>query len=196
PVRPAPRRSFRGASAGTTGDLEQVLRVPHTLLEHPPIGGRLAPLDPPALRPRRLEPPLGALHLDVPRLLRLVDERDRAILLHLEEARPGCVLLDLPALEVDACRARLQGRDQRGVTREDADLAGRARDDQHHGLALVRGALRRHERDVERRVPVGHYDAAAGSASSASASVSASASASTDSAAVAGSSRWPLPFAT
>jgi len=70
--------------------------------------------------------------------------------------------------EVDAGRAGLQRRDQRRVAREDADLAVGARHDEHDRLALVRRAVRRHERDGERLLAC-HY-AVTGSASAASGS--------------------------
>ena len=50
---------------------------------------------------------------------------------------------------MDPRRARPQCRNQRGMTREDADLADLPRHDDHLDLALVRGAVRRHQREVE-----------------------------------------------
>ena len=103
---------------------------------------------------RLLELRLRAVAVDLVREHRVVDERDRAILLHLEEAGAGRELADtvVAFAEVDARRAGLQRRDQRRVPREHADLAVGAGDDQHHGLAFERGAVRRDERDRERLV--------------------------------------------
>jgi hypothetical protein len=42
------------------------------------------------------------------------------------------------------------------MAREDADLAGRPRDDQHLDLAFERRPLRRHEREVEGPTVLGH----------------------------------------
>ena len=86
----------------------------------------------------------------------VVDERERAVLLDLEEARPGRELDDVPLGDVHAGRARLQHRDERRVAREDADLAGGAGHDDHLREAFVRGAFRRHERDLELPALVGH----------------------------------------
>ncbi len=125
------------------------------LLELPAVGGRVAALDPRELGLRLFELPLRGGGVDLVGRHRIVDERDRAILEHLEEARAGRELLDLPVAGVHARRARLQQRDERRVPCEHADLAGRAGDDQHLGVAVERGALRRHDRDREERM-VGH----------------------------------------
>ena len=53
------------------------------------------------------------------------------------------------AAGMDPRRAGLQRRDQRRVAREHADLADLAGHDHHLGLALVRRAVRRDEREVE-----------------------------------------------
>src|SRR6266516_4937090 len=176
-----------GRRLGAAGDFEQVLGVPDALLEHPPVAAaaRLAALDFLELGLRGLEPRARRGDVDLLRLDGVVDEGDRTVLLHLEEARAGRVLLHLAALEVDAGRARLQRRDERRVPGEHADLAGGAGDDQQHRLALEGSAFGRHEGDVERRVRVGHAYAGTPAVSGSSAS-----------AALVGSSFWPLRFVT
>ena len=101
--------------------------------------------------------------VDLAHVDRVVDERDRAVELDLEEAGARRELEHLAAAEVDARRAGLERRDERRVPREDADLAGRAGHDQHLRLAVERVALGGDDRDVELRVRVGHarYAAAA-----------------------------------
>ena len=79
----------------------------------------------------------------------------------MKKPEPGRELEHLAAAEVDARRAGLEGRDERRVPREDADLAGRAGHDQHLRLAAERVTLGGDDRDVELRVLVGHYAAAA-----------------------------------
>ena len=89
--------------------------------------------------------------VDLLRVHRVVDERERAVLLDLEEAGAGRELLNLRvALHVDARRAGFQHRDQRSVPRENADLAVGSGNDQHLDLALEDRPVRRDERDVER----------------------------------------------
>ena len=63
--------------------------------------------------------------VDLARRDRVVDERDRAVLEHLEEARAGGELAHLAVAEVDARRAGLEHRHERRVPREHADLARR-----------------------------------------------------------------------
>ena len=87
---------------------------------------------------------------------RVVDERERTVELDLEEARAGRELEHLVRAQVDARRAGLEGRDERRVPREDADLAGGARHDDHLRLAVERRAVGRDERDVELRMRLGH----------------------------------------
>ena len=131
------------------------------LLELPAVGVGLACLDLRELGLGRLELGLGTRGVDLVHVDRVVHQRERAVLLDLEEPGAGRELADLrPALDVDAGGARLQQRDERRVAREHADLPGGAGDDQHLGLALVGGAVRRDQRDLEN----GHQ-AAAGSAS-------------------------------
>ena len=57
---------------------------------------------------------------------------------------------------MDTRGAGLQRGDERRMAGEDADLAGRAGDDQHLRLAAEGVALGRDDRDVEFRVRVGH----------------------------------------
>src|SRR5262249_25972474 len=73
-----------------------------------------------------------------------------AVVHHLEEAGPGRVDDHLcTAARMDARSPRLQRRDQRRMPRKHADLADLPRHDDHLDLPLVRGAVGRHERDVE-----------------------------------------------
>ena len=102
---------------------------------------------------RRLELLLRARVVDLLHVDGVVDERDRAVELDLEEAGPGRELEHVVgAVEVDARRAGLERRDERRVPREHADLAGRARDDQHLRLAAKRVAVGGDDRDVELRM--------------------------------------------
>src|SRR5439155_13508399 len=134
-ARKAPRPpavcADRGQPSGAPGDGELVLGVLDALLELPAVGRRLAAFDLLELGLRALELLARALVVDLARLDRVVDECDRAVLEHLEEAGAGRELLDLVSVEVrvHARRARLQQRDERRVPREDADLAGLAGDD-------------------------------------------------------------------
>ena len=122
------------------------------------------------LRLRVLELLLRPLRVDLTGIDGVVDEREGAVLLDLEESRPRRELDDVPLGDVHARRAGLQHRHERGVASEDADLAGGAGHDDHLREALVRGAFRRHERDLELLALVGHYPAATGSASASSVS--------------------------
>src|SRR6478752_3305350 len=152
--RAATRIALRAAD-----DRELVLGVADALLDLPTVSRRLAGLDLRELLLRRLQLLLGAHLVDVVRLDGVVDERDRTILQHLEEARAGRELEHLVLRDVYAGRACLQRRDQRRVPREDADLARGARHDDHLGVALVGGAVRRHQRDRE-FLAVGHLRSA------------------------------------
>ena len=125
------------------------------LLELPAVGGRLAALDERELGLRLFELALRFGYIDVVGGDGIVDERDRAILEHLEEARTGRELLDQPVAGVHARRARLQECDERRVPRKDTDLTGRAGNDQQLGLTVERSAFRCHDRDREERM-VGH----------------------------------------
>ena len=64
----------------------------------------------------------GLVDVDLLGSHRIVDEDERAVLLHLEVAGPGGERLPLAA-RLDADLARLQHRDERRVAREHADLA-------------------------------------------------------------------------
>ena len=92
---------------------------------------------------------LRARSVDLACIDGVVDERESAILLHLEEACARRELDHVPLVHMHARRAGLQHRDERRVTREHADLTGGARHDDHLREAFVRRALRRHERDLE-----------------------------------------------
>ena len=110
------------------------------------------------LRLRGLELRTRAGVVDLLRVDGVVDERERPVLLDLEEAGAGRELEHLLLVaQVHPGRAGLQHRDERRVPCEHADLAGRAGDDQHLGVALEGGAVRRHEGDAELPALVGHY---------------------------------------
>src|SRR5438034_8335425 len=108
------------------------------LLDLPAVRLRLAAIDALELGLRLLQLPARALVVDLAREDGVVDQRDRPVLLDLEEAGARGVLAHavVPAAEVDARRPGLERRDQRRVPREHADLAVRARHDQHQRLAL------------------------------------------------------------
>src|SRR6266511_885312 len=150
--------------SGGAGRGQLVLGVADALLDLPPVRLGLATLDLLQLRLRLLKLAPRALDVDLVREHRVVHERDRTVLLHLEEPWTGRELAHavVALAEVDARRTGLQRRDQRRMPREDADLPGRARDDQHHRLAFERRPVRGDERDRERLVR--HY-AATGSGS-------------------------------
>ena len=120
---------------------EALLDLPAVVL----LGARVDPLQE---RAGFLGLAAGLLDVDLLGLHGVVDEDERAVLLHLEVAGPGRERLPVPA-RLDADLARLQHGHERRVSREDADLPRDPRHDQHLGLALVRRALRRHEREVE-----------------------------------------------
>src|SRR6266508_1359205 len=84
---PAPR-------LGGAGHRELVLRVANPLLELPAVRLGLSSLDPLQLRLRLLELLPCPARVDLQRADGVVDERERAVLLDLEEARPGRELLD------------------------------------------------------------------------------------------------------
>src|SRR6266511_3356918 len=113
-----------GAYLATSEHAELVLGMPDALLELPAVGTRLAPLHSLELGPGLVELAPGALLVDLARVHGVVDERDRSILLHFEEARTCCELLHvLIDSDVHTRRAGLEGRDQRRVPGEHADLA-------------------------------------------------------------------------
>src|SRR6266540_679549 len=166
-----------GLGLAAARDRELVLRVPDALLELPAIGLRLAALHPLELGLGILQLALRPTGIDLACIDRVVHERERAILLDLEEARARGELAHVGFAQIDSRRASLQHGHERSVARKDADLPRRARDDDHLDLALESRALRCHERDVERLATVGHAGYAAvpaGSGSAASASASAS----------------------
>ena len=133
----------------STGNRELVLGVDDALLELPAIRGRLARLDLLELGLRGLELCAGSRVVDLLHVHGVVDERERAIELDLEEARAGRELDDLVRAQVDPRRAGLERRDERRVSREHADLARGARHDDHLRLPVERRAVGRDERDVE-----------------------------------------------
>src|SRR6266536_5132791 len=128
------------------------------LLDLPAVRFGLAALDLLQLGLRLFELAARALDVDLVREHCVVHERDRTVLLDLEEAWARGELADAAAhalAEVYTRRAGLQRRDQRRVPREHADLSVRAGHDEHHGLAFERRPVRRDERDRERLVR--HY---------------------------------------
>src|SRR3954471_21991636 len=112
--------------------------MPDALLELPAVGVRLAALHTRQLGLRGLELLAGAGIVDLASLDGVVDERQRAVLLHLEEAGTGRELEHVltRAVAVDPRRACVQQRDERRVPREHSELAVRARDDEHLDVAL------------------------------------------------------------
>jgi len=132
-------------------DAELVLGVADALLELPTVGRGLAAVDSFQLGLRVLELLPGPILVDLARGDGVVDKRDRAVLLDLEEAGAGRELADLGIpLQVDAGGTGLERGNQRSVPSEDADLTVLARHDQHLGLAFERRTVRRHERHAER----------------------------------------------
>src|SRR2546425_2906672 len=88
---------LRAAGAGldrvlAAGHGELVLRMPDALLELPAVGVRLPPLHQLQLALRRLELLARAHVVDLLRRDGVVNQRDRAVELHLEESRAGRVL--------------------------------------------------------------------------------------------------------
>src|SRR5215471_13539329 len=97
------------------------------LLELPPVGRRLAALDALELGAGLVELLLRARIVDRIRSDRVVDERNGAVLEHLEEARAGRDLLDV-ALERRALGRHEREREERMVGHDDADaMRSRAR---------------------------------------------------------------------
>jgi len=124
--------------------------VADALLNLPAIRRRLAPLDRLELRLSGLELTPSANVVDLPRLYRIVDERDRPIPEHLKEPRARCELEHVrPVTGVDPCRAGPERRNQRRMPGQHADLPDLAGDDDQLCLALVRRSIRGDERDVE-----------------------------------------------
>src|SRR3954454_18384239 len=96
-----PRAGLLLRSGAVPGHAELVLRVPDALLDLPAVGGRLARLDARELRLRLLQLTLRERGVDLVCLDGVNDERDRAVREHLEEPRPGGVLLHLAVARVD-----------------------------------------------------------------------------------------------
>jgi hypothetical protein len=162
--------------------------VPDALLELPAVGIRLASLEPLQLGPSGLELLAGARVVDLPRLDGVVHQRERPVLLDLEESRPGRELEHVlgVAVAVDPGRAGLQHRHQGRMPGEHPDLAGVAGHDQHLDLALECRPVGRHEGE-RKGPPRRHYAGTASASSGSGCGSSASASASPPS---------PRPFAT
>src|SRR5689334_1136877 len=104
-----PGRSARRSAP--PDDLELVARVDDALLQLPAVGRRLAALDPLELPFCRLQLLPGARVVDLVGQHGVVHERDRAVLLHLEEPGAGREGADLRTGHVDPCLPRLQRRD-------------------------------------------------------------------------------------
>jgi hypothetical protein len=150
----SPDRAADGSARGAARDRQLVLGVLDPLLELPAVGARFSGLDLVQLGSRRLELGLRPGVVDLGDRNGVVDERERTVGLDLEEPRTGRKLEHLRPAEMNPGRAGLEGRHQRRVAREHADLPGRAGHDEHSRLTLEHRALRRHERDVERRMGV------------------------------------------
>src|SRR3954470_20327219 len=180
--QPAARRSASALSTQTAlasaGARHLFLGVLEALLDLPAVGAGLAALDELELCLRRLQLLPRARVVDLACEHGVVDQRDCAGLLHLEEARPRRELLHLPVpFDVHARRTGAQRCDQRRVRGQDADGTGCAGDYDHLGFALERRPLRSHERDVELLPAVRHrYETPAGSASRSAATSSSDAS--------------------
>src|SRR5262245_22482284 len=97
--------------------------MPHALFELPPVGVRLPGVDAVQLGLRLLQLLSSALGVDLAGVDRVVDEREGAVLLDLEEARAGGELEDVAFGDVDAGGPRLQHCDEWRVAPEQPDLA-------------------------------------------------------------------------
>src|SRR5579884_3300991 len=83
----SPLRAYRVVSrSAAAGHRQLVLGVAKPLLRLPPVGGRLAALDGVELRLRGLELLARAGVVDLRGLDGVVDQRDRPVVQHLEEA--------------------------------------------------------------------------------------------------------------
>ena len=81
--------------------------MPDSLLELPTVGTRVTPLDALELGARLLELRPCTRVVDLPRVHGIVDERDRAVELDLEEARAGGELANVRVGDVHPRRAGL-----------------------------------------------------------------------------------------
>src|SRR5215208_5387073 len=116
---------MNACSSATTRHLQLVLRVPDPLLELPAVGVGLAAIEPLELGAGLLQLLWRAGVVDLTGLDGVVDQRERTVLLDLEEAGPGRELERVSAgpVAVDPGRAGLQHRHQGRMPREHADLA-------------------------------------------------------------------------
>jgi hypothetical protein len=124
--------------------------MPEALLGLPAIDAFLACLGAIEERARLLDFATCLLDVDILGADGVVDEHDRAILLHLEVARPCRERVDGAARHPHADLAGLQHRHERSVTGQDADLAVGSGHDEHVRLALEGRSFGRHDREVER----------------------------------------------
>src|SRR5919204_6125951 len=110
---PSSRRTRAASVRLPAGGRQLVLGVPDPLFELPAVGLRLAALDPLQLRASLLELLSRRIRVDLTHVDRVVDERQRAVLLDGEEAGAGRELADLLAVDirVDARRAGLEQGD-------------------------------------------------------------------------------------
>jgi hypothetical protein len=135
---------------GASDGRELVLGMANPLLELPPVGIHFTPLDTLELGSCRLQLLTRARRIDLTGLDGIVYERECAILLDLEKARPRCEVQDLlVTTHMDVRCPGFQRRDERRVAGEHTDFSGGPGHNQHLDLPLVRRALRRDEREIE-----------------------------------------------
>ena len=163
---------FHGPSLRTACDRQLVLGVADALLELPAVGVRRARIDALELRSCVLELLLRPLRVDLAGIHGVVDEREGAVLLDLEEpCAPSRTRSTFPSATCTRVEPAFSIATS-GAWRASTPISpGGTGHDDHLREAFVRQALRRHERDLERLALVGHaYDAATASASASSVS--------------------------
>src|SRR3954451_15821167 len=116
------------------------------------LGVLLGPLE---LALGLLEPVAQVAGIEVARLVRLLDEHQRALGRHLEIALALGEADDVGLGLMEPQLGGIEHREQRLVMREDADRADRRARREHLDLVVEDLALGREDLDVERRV--GHY---------------------------------------
>ena len=105
--------TFDNLAAAGHGKL--VLSVADPLLELPPVRGRVAGVDAGELGTRLIELAPGTSLVDLARRDGRVDEGNRTVIEHLEEAGAGRELAHLAVAQVDARRPGVELRDERGL---------------------------------------------------------------------------------